>query len=251
MEGKKQIFDFPHIHFDRIDSTNRYLMDNLSNISPLHEFVALADFQSDGRGQYGRNWQSNACQNILMSIILDTSFLKIDQIFGLHLISALACREVIADLVTDVRIKWPNDIFIKNKKVAGILIENSWKNHELLWSVIGIGINVNQADFNEMDTAGSISQFAESSIDRFELTLNLRKAVLKYYDQLKEGDFIQLLDQYNGALYQKGTEAQFMDKEGLLMAFVIEHVDPDGRLVVSSDQLVMSMQHGSFQWIID
>ena len=157
MVSNRYKFSFPHIHFTKIDSKNKYLRENLSNISPLHGFMAISDFQTEGKGQYGRIWESDSQKNILCTTVLDCSFLQIDQIFGLHLIAAISVYELIKKYVnSNIKIKWPNDIYIDDKKVAGLLLENAIQGNTIKYSIAGIGINVNQQKFN-IDKATSLS----------------------------------------------------------------------------------------------
>ena len=139
------------IHFKTLDSTNKYLQNLLEEGVDIIDNVVVTDFQTSGKGQ-GRNvWESEAGKNLLFSIALDMSYHKAENQFVLTQMVSVAMINVLKNYLPEehLYIKWPNDIYFKNKKIAGILIKNEIKGMMLGTSIIGIGLNVNQEDFDE------------------------------------------------------------------------------------------------------
>jgi len=144
------------IKLDKTDSTNSYLTSLLSEKKLPEGAIALTHDQKKGRGQRGTIWESEAGKNLTLSIFLKPIFLMPDEQFVLSKAVALGVSEFIVGCLSpfgggegvDVSIKWPNDIYIGNKKVAGILIENSVSGNSLSQSIVGTGINVNQEKFS-------------------------------------------------------------------------------------------------------
>jgi len=145
------------VSLSEVDSTNNYI----ANLVRLHAIsqttIVSADYQSEGRGQRATKWQSAKAQNALFSIYLSWTNLKIADQFLISMLAALAVQEVLQEQVSaKVSIKWPNDLFIENKKIGGILIESDLSGQSVSSSIIGIGINVNQTQFDTQLSATSL-----------------------------------------------------------------------------------------------
>ena len=201
------------INLDSIESTNNYAEQLCTNSNPNHGTVITTRFQGAGRGQIGRKWHSTYDKNVLMSIIVRPSFLEISQQFFLSMTIALAIRDVIQDAVTTkkVTIKWPNDIYIDNKKVAGILIQSSIMKKSLKHCIIGIGVNINEPTF-PLDIPYPTSLFLELGV---EVNLAMVKdAILRSfnggYSMLVANKCTMLKDAYESHLYLKGQVADFV-----------------------------------------
>ncbi len=138
-------------HFKNIDSTNSYLQNLLDKGEDITDNVVVTDFQTSGKGQGKNVWQSEDGKNLLFSIALDMSFLKAEDQFLLTQMVSVAMINVLKNYLPEENlfIKWPNDIYFNNKKIAGILIKNEIKGIMLGTSIIGIGLNVNQTSFDE------------------------------------------------------------------------------------------------------
>ena len=138
-------------HFKNIDSTNSYLQSLIDNGEDIIDNVVVADFQTSGKGQGKNIWQSEDGKNLLFSIALDMSFLKAEDQFFLTQIVSVSMVEVLKKYLPEesLFIKWPNDIYFKDKKIAGVLIKNEIKGMMMGTSIIGIGLNVNQESFDE------------------------------------------------------------------------------------------------------
>lgn len=160
------------IKLTSIDSTNTYLQQQLKQQNVLEGTVAIANEQLSGKGQRGNTWQSEPNKNLTFSLLLRPKRLKAEKQFLLSKIVSLGVLDFVCAHVKnkkEVKVKWPNDIYVKNKKIAGILIENSLRGDEVNTSIIGIGLNINQLDFTPLSAT---SLALETGIE-----LNLDKAL--------------------------------------------------------------------------
>lgn len=139
------------IKYKIIDSTNSEAQRQLqSGVAPKEDFVIRADFQTDGRGQRGNTWHSPNEQNLMFSYVFFPSKLEVKNQFMLSQAAATAvARYLTNNGVENVSIKWPNDIYVGMKKICGMLIENAVSGHYIKYSIVGIGININQVNFPE------------------------------------------------------------------------------------------------------
>lgn len=141
---------FKVVTLDTVDSTNNYIAILLKKGEITNGTVILADNQYGGRGQRGSNWQSAAGENLTCSIFLDEVNLSVEKSFNLTKWISVSLVNYLNRIGFETTIKWPNDIFISDKKVAGILIENQLRGVTIKSSIIGIGLNVNQTNFGEL-----------------------------------------------------------------------------------------------------
>jgi BirA family biotin operon repressor/biotin-[acetyl-CoA-carboxylase] ligase len=140
------------IRLNSVDSTNNYALKMLRSGSVLEGTSIVCDFQTGGKGQRGNTWHSEEGMNLLFTVILHPVFLEAEEHFVLTKLSSLAIQKYLQDkILAPVRIKWPNDIFVNDSKIAGILIETVLKGNKIGSAVIGIGININQAIFPEVN----------------------------------------------------------------------------------------------------
>ena len=223
-----------------IDSTNNYLKELLSKSKPVPEgTVILAEEQSAGRGQMGNVWHSEAGKNLTFSIVLNPTFLPIDQQFKLNRAVSLALNDVLARYFGDsAKIKWPNDSYIGTHKIGGMLIENSIQNNSLKHAVIGIGLNVNQSQFSSV--LKNVTSFVKILNQEHQLTSLLTeicKAIEVRYLQLKAGKYQQMEVDYLNKLY-KLNEWSLYRIDGQITSGKIKGVSADGHLEVEVDHQV-------------
>ena len=138
-------------HFKNIDSTNSYLQNLLDKGEDVADNIVVTEFQTSGKGQGTNVWESEAGKNLLFSVGLDMSHLRAENQFLLTQMVSVSMINVLKDYLPEdsLFIKWPNDIYFNDKKIAGILIKNEIKGMMLGTSIIGIGLNVNQTTFSE------------------------------------------------------------------------------------------------------
>jgi BirA family biotin operon repressor/biotin-[acetyl-CoA-carboxylase] ligase len=168
------------------DSTNMVAKKLLSNSEPIDGTVIIADYQTSGKGQIGNTWQSNPYENLTFSIILKPHFLRPDQQFLLSKMISLACVDALNSITKKkFTIKWPNDIYFKKQKIAGILIENTLTSNKIWNTVVGIGLNVNQTFFSLLPQAVSLKNITNSDyVLKAVLDIVLKK-IDAYYLQLR------------------------------------------------------------------
>lgn len=200
---------------DLIDSSNNYAKQLLSNSKPIEGTAILTDFQSEGRGQRDNVWQSNSSENITLSIILYPN-IKTEQYFLLNEMISIGIRDALVNYLPEanVEIKWPNDILVNKKKIAGILIENNIFNGVIVSSVIGIGVNVNQITFRKSIVATSLKLILQKEVSIEKLIESLFSSIEHAY----------LLGKRNVA-FIKSTYCQFL--YGYRNQIEVKHVETD------------------------
>lgn len=214
------------------ESTNSYAINLLKNVKCFEGTVVYTHHQTAGRGQRGNSWQSEPSMNSTLSIIIKPDFLSAKNSFLLSKITALAVYDVLAVLIGhsqfDIKIKWPNDILVNKKKISGILIENQYQDEKLKWSVIGIGLNVNQTKFNEIN-ASSLALITEKTNNPDEVNELIYKYFEKWYLILKQGRMEEVNIAYLNRLYGYNQLCKFSEK-GQVFEATIKNVNELGLL---------------------
>ena len=227
--GKKAFF-LPSCH-----STNEMASVLISDKPPSSGTVIYTDFQSRGKGQRGNTWESDSGKNILISIILDTTFVEAVNFFELTIITSLAIHDLLSEyLKEDLKIKWPNDLMFGNMKIGGILIENYLKQHVIEWCIVGVGLNINQENFLEKG-AVSLAQICSQHFDREELIGLLLQKVESRYFQLKKGKIQSLKMEYLSNLYWK-NEIHVFKANGVYFNGKIKDIEPSGKLKIALEE---------------
>ncbi len=220
------------IKLDAIDSTNDFLK-ALSASQELENFtVVTAENQTKGRGQMGAVWNSEKSKNLIMSVFVKGLLVGVEEIYQLNIATALALLQVLKGLgIKNLSIKWPNDIMSANYKLAGILIENSLKSDGTISSIIGIGLNVNQTNFENLPKASSMAVVSNSFFDKEELVVTI---VDRLQENLKLiGTNAQVLwDEYTDLLFKKEIPMPFAINNGKPFMGIIKGVTKKGKLVV-------------------
>ena len=225
------------VYLKETESTNKYLND-LCNKQCVGELTTVTtDFQTSGRGQRGNSWESERGQNLMFSFVLYPAFLKARKQFLLSQIISLAIKEELDTHVSDVSIKWPNDIYWKEKKICGILIENDLMGRNISQSIAGIGININQETFHSFaPNPVSLRQITGKEFDLFEILKNIVLRIQSYYSLLKKGNTESIVCQYEMSLFRKEGMHRFKDANGEFLARII-CVEPEGRLILEDEIL--------------
>ncbi len=199
--GQNEIF------LPEVESTNSYAIELLKNVNQPEGTIVYTHNQTKGRGQRGNSWISQPGQNLALSIILKPHFLPLKNLHFLYIVGALAVHDVMTHILSngqfDIKIKWPNDILVNGKKIAGILNENVLQNTKLNYCVIGIGVNINQTDFSTVTTATSLSLLTSAAYHLKDIISKLCIAFEKYYLILMKESYDQLLDMYYKYLYKR------------------------------------------------
>ena len=195
-----------HIHIDETSSTNEYLKEILSDNNLLEGLAVVAKYQNSGKGQGENSWESECDKNLTFSLLLKPKFIEAEHMFMVSKIISLGIINYLNSLNPEsiFTIKWPNDIYYNNKKLAGILIENSLWGSKLNYSIIGIGININQ----EVFISNAPNPISLKNIFGEEFNLNeCLNAILEHinywYNSLKNREFERINSTYLSNLYRK------------------------------------------------
>jgi len=223
------------IKLKEVDSTNNFLKDLVSKSEPLAEgTVIMADNQFAGRGQQESVWQTQAGKNISTSIYLKPSFLPLDKQFYLNMAVSLAVSDALSCFVPDgIKVKWPNDMYYRDKKLGGILIENTLTGASIRSSVIGIGLNVNQEEFSESisQKATSVIQILQKDVPLMDIMAKIFMFLEKYYLILRAGKYSILQNDYLAKLYNLNVSSLYK-QHGEIFEGMIRGVEDSGRLMV-------------------
>ena len=221
------------IKLDAIDSTNAYLKE-LSSKNNIEDYtVVVANFQTNGRGQMGTNWLSENAKNLTFSVFKNINCLDNNEQFYLSIATSLAVFKALKQFnIPELKIKWPNDILSSNQKVCGILIENVIKNGKMSAAIIGIGININQADFNEVINATSLKNITGVVYDKDEVLNTIINQIENYESLIQNRNFKLLKEEYEQFLFRKDKPSTFKDKNGYLFMGFIKGISDKGLLLV-------------------
>ena len=223
------------VSLETVDSTNVYAKNLVSEKRPPEGTLVTASTQSAGKGQAGSSWLAEPGMNLTASYILYPTFLSADKQFFLNMAVSLAVRELCEEITGhEIRIKWPNDIYHKNKKLAGILIENTISGSQISSSVIGIGLNVNQSHFDpDLPNPTSVKLITGHDRPIAIVISKLNSYIEKYYLQLRQLHFNFLDKAYMVNLYRYHQTASF-SRNGQVFKGEITGVTKEGRLIIES-----------------
>ena len=233
------------IHIDETDSTNRWLKAKAqeaealglkprslrveaSNPKDSENSVCWADFQTAGRGCGTNRWESERGKNLLFSILIHPTELAATNQFHISMAVSLAICEALGQYIGDLSIKWPNDIYWRNGKICGMLIENTLQGSTIKESIIGVGLNVNQRTFHsDAPNPVSLWQISGLETDREQLLNDILHCLEHYlYQDIKA--------QYRSLLYRRQGYHPYADQDGAFMAEII-NVEDDGHLLLRDD----------------
>ncbi|MCI1779405.1 MAG: biotin--[acetyl-CoA-carboxylase] ligase [Bacteroidales bacterium] len=202
--------------YETLDSTTSQALRDLDGAKD--ETVWTADYQTAGRGQRGNSWHSEKCKNLMFSILLRPCFLNVSSQFSISEISALSVLHYVKGKGLDAKIKWPNDIYVGDRKVSGILIDHSIMGDKMSYSILGIGVNLNQLEFdpNLPNPASVLSEMMKArpgevlhELHRKEELFTILSDLFDLYDELKAGGKEHIHNEYMNNLYRFGTFCKF------------------------------------------
>ena len=222
-----------------VDSTNSYLRYErealLSEAGDAKVIALYAGKQTAGRGQRGNVWHSNGDENLLLSILVSPNAIPAKEQFLLSQMIALAVNSTMHAYGVDSVIKWPNDIYVGNRKLAGILVELDYAGDMIDNSIIGVGINVNQANFPAMDKIPtSMSLLTGKVFDVKAVLDSLLTSFLYYYDMLEKGNLLNIVEEYKEKLLGFGETLRYKDANSTFDA-TVKDVQGDGALCLERE----------------
>lgn len=219
---KKQAENKNRFVLGETDSTNNYANRLITAGKAVEGAVVLSYFQKQGRGQRGNNWESARGENMLASIILFPKFLPAGNQFYLSKITSLALVDWLRDKVAGVSVKWPNDIYVGNRKIAGILIETSIQGNYFHSAVIGIGLNLNQLEFSkELPNPVSLKKLTGMEWNPEETACEVRDILMDWYQKLQAGYVDEIDARYHENLFRRNEWARFRKGEKEMEARII------------------------------
>ncbi len=241
---------FGFYYFEELTSTN----DEAQNPQYDAGDVILAERQSQGRGQKGNRWSSETGANLTFSVILCPGFLPAERQFRLLQSVALAVADTLEACGVPARIKWPNDIYAGDRKAVGMLIENDLSNGYIARSIVGIGINVNQTEFDpSLPNPTSLALERGGSLDRGAVFETFYRKLSYRYAMLERGEESSLAHDYMERLYGLGKRRTYLDgRSGERFEGVIRRVWPSGELEVEhSDGSVRRYLFKEIEYVIE
>lgn len=220
------------LKLDAIDSTNDYLKELLV-AEPLENFtVVSAENQTNGKGQMGTSWTSEPSKNIIMSVLLNEFIENTIDLFSINVAFSVAVLKTLNNYkIPELSIKWPNDIMSDSKKIGGILIENSIKTDGKINSIIGLGLNVNQTNFENLPKASSLTIIFNATFDKDEMLIKIIENFKKVIENWKE-NATKFWSDYQCLLFKKGIPTAFENKNQEQFMGIIQGVSKNGKLSV-------------------
>ena len=225
-----------YVHLEQIDSTNAYLQ-RMQSEADIRNWVVSTDEQSAGKGMGSNSWESEVGKNLTFSLAVDMGFLPAERQFLLSEAVPLGIIEVLDTILPaeKLHIKWPNDLFYENRKLAGILINSTIKANMMDVSIIGIGLNVNQVQFQDWPTHPiSLKMITGKSHDLQPLLEQIAEHIIIKVEQLKSDPTIIEQD-YLKRLFRYRTWADY-EVNGKVLRLLMTGIDPFGRLVLSDEE---------------
>ena len=199
--------------------------------------IIWAERQTAGRGQRGHTWQSNEGENLTFTALLEPTFLPPSEQFSLLQVVALAMADMLSEYGIEAKIKWTNDIYVGDSKLVGILMEHKLQGTVIGRTIAGIGLNVNQTEFDpELPNPTSMRLIAGREFDRKEVLERIALHLKNRYEMLRRGEIKQLHLDYHQRLYRLGEEHTYALPDGTRFRGVIEGVEPQGALKITTPQ---------------
>lgn len=223
------------IQLAEVDSTNNYAAKLLATGNLKHGTVILAERQMAGKGQRGKVWSGSSGNQFTGTYFMETVFLSVEYLSVFNMSVALAVAEAIQVFTKEsINIKWPNDVFVKNKKIAGILIETNWRDNRVASALVGIGVNIDPIP--NVDHALSLSEISMKTPGKFEFLVEMSTKLNHYFDLLKIGEMELIKQAYLAKLWKKGLKLELIDvlnKENFIGEIV--GVDSQGGVLISTE----------------
>jgi BirA family biotin operon repressor/biotin-[acetyl-CoA-carboxylase] ligase len=216
------------------DEISKFLLYENSDFISLHTFN-----QTKGRGQYGNTWSSTAEKNLAFTLAVKTMHFTISD-FMFNYYTAIIISDFLANLTENiVKIKWPNDIILKNKKIVGILIEKK-KINQNNYFIIGAGFNILQEKFEEISNAGSLLTQTGKHFNLDEFTLSLHDFLIEKLNNIPSEQ--EIMDRFNANLFRK-DEISVFELNGKRQNGIIRQADEKGELWIELEDGLQSFYH--------
>lgn len=227
-----------------MESTNDFLKDKVREGKVASPYCVSAAIQTKGRGQRGKTWQSAPYVNVVASFLVQQGEL-VENLANVNPLVAYSLYQTLVNHgMRDVKIKWPNDIYVSDKKIAGILVEPIWEGNRVKHIIIGTGVNVNQIKFEGIN---GTSMLLETNRPQ-EVSSVLTEIYKSLYTNIQSKE-IDFLSEVNKVLLKKNESVTFMENERLVEYTVLK-IQSNGNLLVTRDGVYKELQHHNVKWII-
>lgn len=239
-------------YLEQVGSTNETIKEMVQGESIEEGFTIYTLNQMSGRGQQGREWVNSPGESLALSVFLKPTFLEVSRAYGLSIAVAVAVREFLENNFNlQAKIKWPNDIYVSDKKVSGILIENQILGNSIGQSILGIGINFNQEAFPDvLSRATSIKMLTGKKQSILVHLGQLTQMLDTAYNQLQSGEIEHLSERYVTHMYGLNSQRKFIIDDEKKTA-VVNGIDEAGRILLELDGDVKAFSQGEITWLWD
>ncbi len=225
---------------ENLPSTNLHAVQLIKNNDIPEGTIIYTNYQLAGRGQMGNKWESEDGKNLLISIVLFPSMINPSDQFAISMAISLGICDFLKRHIPVCRIKWPNDIYVNNDKIAGLLIENSIMGDHIENTIAGIGLNINQVRFlSSAPNPVSLRMITGKEYDLNTCLYQLADDLDKRYKQLISGKLIQLKEDYISNLYRLGEWCNYRDKDGFILGR-IKSTSEYGNLMIETESGIIN-----------
>jgi len=235
---KQALFGKEIIHLSDIDSTNNFAAKLLSENLCQNGAVIMADVQTQGKGQRGNIWLSESGKNLLSSFVFKPDNLSVENQIALTWATSLSLLQTLRNFNIEALIKWPNDIFVGRKKIAGILIENQLQGTRISCSIIGIGLNINQTFFEDLKATSLLLETNQIVEPRTFLNL-LAHEMNEQFDLINTSNFEFLKSEYESNLFQMNELRSYEDEFGEFVGKIIGTTN-EGKILIEKSNAIQS-----------
>ena len=225
------------IKLNAIDSTNTYLKNLSKKVRLEDEVVVLAEEQHAGRGQREAVWSSKAGESLTFSVFKRMEGLPAEHQFLLVMLTSLAIKDTLKKLkVPNIAVKWPNDILSRSKKLCGVLIENSLQKTMITSCIAGVGLNVNEIDFEALPQATSMRLASGRKFNMDKVFNLVAETLFARFENIESTNFHKVKKEYEDALFRKEMVSVFERPSGIRFNGVIKGVMDTGALLIENEQ---------------
>ena len=235
---KQALFGKEIIHLSNIDSTNNFAAKLLSENLCQNGAVIMADVQTQGKGQRGNIWLSESGKNLLSSFVFKPDNLSVENQIALTWATSLSLLKTLRKFNIEALIKWPNDILVGGKKIAGILIENQLQGTRISCSIIGIGLNLNQTFFDDLNATSVLLETKQIVEPRTFLNI-LAHEMNEQFQLIYSSNFKILKVEYENNLFQMNELKSYEDEFGVFVGKIIGTTE-EGKILIEKSNAIQS-----------
>jgi len=236
------------IHLNETESTSKALKTISENEELPSGSIVYADFQTAGRGLRGNSWESEAGKNLIFSILFRPSNVPANMPFVISEMISLSVKYTLDKYIPDISVKWPNDIYHKDKKITGILIENTIHQEKITQSIIGIGVNINQIEFySDAHNPISMALITGRTFNIMSIMEAFRQEFAIQSQRLNDECFDSIHKDYLNSIYRKEGFHKYRDSTGIFKAS-IHDIETTGQLVLKRTNGIYS--HYAFKEVV-